>query len=101
MALISDFFAFTQPVCFAAGGLLNSGTTTLPALPRAPWWMCDAVGVPMPDQVSLKHTLPLEGSNVSFAVPDPVGLPFGLSCFPVILTVIVLFAAPTAGAAMS
>src|SRR5437764_12834739 len=95
VALISDFFAFTQPLCLA-GGVPNSTMTMLPALPRGPLWMCDACGAPMPDQVSLKQTLPTEGSNVSFAVPDPFGSPFGVSCLPVIFTVMVLLQAPAA-----
>src|SRR5436190_11014465 len=98
IALISDFFALTQPLCLA-GGVPNSTMTTLPALPRAPLWMCEACGAPMWDHVSLKQTFPAEGSSVIFAVPDPSGSPFGVSCLPVILTVMVLLEAPAAGPA--
>src|SRR5436305_9005966 len=86
-----DFDAFTQPVCFA--GVANSGITMGPAVPRLPLWMCDAVGASMPDHVMRKHTFPFDGSSTIFAVPFPFGSPFGDSCLPFMLTVMVLFAA--------
>src|SRR3954451_13975345 len=55
--------------------------------------MCDAVGLSIPDQVSLKQTLRRDGSSVTFAVPVPFGSPFGVSDLPLSLIVKVLFAA--------
>src|SRR3954451_24352108 len=86
-----DFGAFTQPLCLGAPP--KNGITTGPATPLLPLWMWDAVGVPMPDQLSLKQTLPVPELRVTFAVPLPSGSPFGVSAFPVIDTVSVLVAA--------
>src|SRR3954453_723206 len=88
---ISDFGAFTQPLCF--GVPPRNGMTTGPATPFLPLWMWDAVGLPMPDQLSLKQPLPVPELRATFAVPLPSGSPFGVSAFPVIDTVSVLVAA--------
>src|SRR3954468_4618343 len=91
IAATSDFAALTQPECF--GVPPKNGITTGPALPFAPLWMWDAVGVPIPLQLGLKQTLPVEEFSVTFAVPLPVGLPAGVSCLPFMLTVMTLDAA--------
>ena len=58
----SEEAADTHPLFFGAPPKI--GITTGPATPFLPWWMCDAVGVPMPDQLSLKQSLPAPGSTV-------------------------------------
>src|SRR3954469_17808060 len=60
--------------------------------------MCDARALLIPCQLKLKQILRLESSSVTFAVPVPLGSPFGLSCPPVIFTVNVLFDDPRAAA---
>src|SRR3954451_21973414 len=49
-------------------------------------------------QLSLKQILPLDGSSVTFAVPLPLGSPFGTSCLPFIEMLNVLFPAAPADA---
>src|SRR4051812_41096918 len=88
---MSFLSTLTQPECLAAPP--KNGITTGPDTPFLPLWMCDAVGVPMPDQVSLKQTLPVDELSVTFAVPFPFGSPFGDSDLPFIETVSVLLAA--------
>src|SRR3954452_22889141 len=86
-----DFGAFTQPLCLGAPP--KNGITTGPATPLLPLWMCDAVGVAMPVQLSLKQTLPVPELSVTLAVPLPFGSPLGVSDLPVIDTVSVFVAA--------
>src|SRR4051794_35139290 len=58
-----------------------SGTTTGPATPAAPLWMCAAFGVAMFLKVNSQQTLPPE--IVIWALPEPLASPFGVSAFPV------------------
>src|SRR5438309_3044245 len=88
---IKAFGAGTQPLCLGVPPKI--GITTGPALPRLPAWMCEAVGVPIPDQLRLKQTFPDDCLSVIVADPLPLGLPFGDSWPPVILTVKVLLPA--------
>src|SRR3954452_22692176 len=55
--------------------------------------MWAAFGVRIPDQLSLKHTLPVAVFSVIFAEPLPSGSPFGDSALPDIDVVRVLVAA--------
>src|SRR4051812_30249218 len=87
----SDFDAGTHPVCLAVPPKI--GMTTGPATPFLPWWMCEAFGLSMPDHLSVKQTLPFDGSRVSFAVPVPFGSPFGFSDLPLNEMLYVLFEA--------
>src|ERR687888_429735 len=86
IARINAARAETQP---RRRNFVPNGTTTGPAVPRRPLWMCAARGGPILFSRKTQQTLRVFAFSLMIALPLPFGSPLGRSAAPDMRVVIV------------